>query len=272
MEYYIGWDVGGWGCAKNSVSKDAFVLLDDKGSSVKAWRGSISKKIADKSAPIEYLKSVFKTIEPELCSKKPKLFIAIDAILGLPTAFTQLWQENRQMDSDEINGVSNRYLYRETERIVSHNMREEDKNLPPGELKRNQPLSLLRDSLGSQATKALHFIHSLGLEKSECGLFWQGNFDDKEVIVLETYPSAVRIEKNKEFETINADIVDAIKCAKVAQLFAANRTKNFYSANIARELAKVEGWIWQPNYIIDLGVEPDQLLPKFFKPIKSTSK
>lgn len=260
MEYYIGWDVGGWGCAKNSVSKDAIVLLDSKGSLIKAWRGSLSKKIANKAAPIEYLKSVFKIIDPELCSKNPKLYIAIDAILGLPIAFTQLWQENRQMDSDEINGVLNPYLYRETERTVSDIIREEDEHLSKAS-KRNQPLSLLRDNLGSQATKALHFIHSLGLKKSKCGLFWQYNIDGLELFVLETYPSTVRTNNANELETVNADVVDALKCAKVAQLFAADRTNNFYSANITPELAKIEGWIWQPNHIINLGVEPNELLP-----------
>jgi hypothetical protein len=267
MEYYIGWDVGGWGCANNSVSKDALIMLDSNGALVDAWRGSLSKILINNASPPENLKSILSFLNQERKGEKLKLYFAIDAVLGLPLAFTPLWQQNSSLDSLEIAGVSNPYLFRETERIVTTHMNSEDKGISQ-KLRRNQPLSLLRDSLGSQATKALHFIHSLGLKKSECGLFWQGFIDGLEVIVLETYPSTVRTNNAEEFETVNDDIVDALKCAKVAQLFASNKIKNFYSANIPPELAKIEGWIWQPKEIINLGVKPNELHAGFFKPKK----
>ena len=40
-QFYLGWDVGGWNCDKNALSRDALVLLNAKGE----WVGCLPLRI-----------------------------------------------------------------------------------------------------------------------------------------------------------------------------------------------------------------------------------
>lgn len=69
-EYFIGWDVGGWTCDKNRISRDAIVILDAKLNVVgQPWRGNLRKHINAYSTTSDWVMAIL-----SLCTspKKPE--------------------------------------------------------------------------------------------------------------------------------------------------------------------------------------------------------
>jgi hypothetical protein len=91
-QYYIGWDVGGWHCPKNSSTKsqDAIFILDANLEPVGAARaGNITDVILQSESTGDFIGGLF-----EYCSaarrNESMVTLAIDAPLGFPEDFLNL--------------------------------------------------------------------------------------------------------------------------------------------------------------------------------------
>ena len=61
---YVGWDVGGWNCDKNSTSRDALVMLDSQGEILGfPWRGNLAHLINESDNQQAFLSGVFDLCE-----------------------------------------------------------------------------------------------------------------------------------------------------------------------------------------------------------------
>ena len=117
------------------------------------------------------------------------------------------------------------------------------------------PLSPVKDMIGSQSTKALHFLQRAQLVRREPGV-WSGG----RLTAIETYPApavrrrGVRERVESVHEQVDAhasrwgpaarhDARDAATCAVVAWLFATQRD---VLAAPPLEADPAEGWIWLP--------------------------
>ena len=174
MEYFAGWDVGGWNCENNPASRDALAVLamvDGTLSLIgKVFRGNIRKQINRHDTLAAILNECCGT---SIDSSDP-VTIAIDTPLGLPKALTDLVQLRTFQKEMPESYSANPYLYRQTELWLF------GKNF--------SPLSAIKDMIGSQATKGMHLLAKLGLETSDaqCGVWAAGN-----ITALETYPTPV---------------------------------------------------------------------------------
>ena len=286
--YYVGWDVGAWECPNTKFaarSQDCITILDEDGKLLFAWMGNIycppknnngDTKLKDETkTPFKLTPLINSLIGDEnniihksnyfsKIDEKDILFIAIDAILGLPNLATSLFNLNEnEKNTDNVEDITKKYLFRLTER-----------NLP----KHKSPLSVLKDMLGSQATKALFTLRYWNFKWNAQEFVWKmGNH-----IALETYPSAaydnvIHMNDKMEIEwnnVINAndeppkiqlnpakdiksrwlDLNDSIICAKVAQKYkiylaplgAIDDPLRAPSDN-EKAIAGQEGWIWLPE-------------------------
>jgi hypothetical protein len=230
--FYIGWDVGGWNCDRNSASRDAIVILDDRMAIVGTpWRGNLRECIAASTETQDWLKALFAKCEAQYPETPPNVTLAIDAPLGFSDEFVNLITRKGCVEADEESG-RNRYLFRLTERqLFEHGLR---------------PLSAIKDMIGSQATKGMHVLAKFASKTESCGVWTDGDC----LRVIETYPAACRDAK-----LVNAclggskslghdDKDDARICAVIAHLFATQR------AALEQPPADVplgEGWIWIPK-------------------------
>jgi predicted nuclease with RNAse H fold len=167
--------------------------------------------------------------------------IAIDSPLAWPKAMVSL------LGGDAVPDVpsefeKNPYLFRAQERALF--------------FKRRGPLSPVKDMIGSQSTKAIHFLIRSGVEERTPGI-WSSD----SVTAIEAYPSPSKKVKDVSASaerllerylkanmsrgtTWKNDSRDAIVCALVAllhredpeQLIAPDRTAE-----------PAEGWIWLPK-------------------------
>lgn|GEM_PF-315279 len=169
---FIGWDVGGWNCERNSRSKDALVILDSKLNIVgQPFRGNLRKVINQAGKSEELIGLVFDLCEAGSPPTNAAITLAIDTPLGFPSALVNLITGTGH--SGHIGASeSNPYLYRYTERFLF------DYGL--------KPLSAIKDMIGSQATKGIHFLSKFALEMQSVGV-WS---DSKRLTVVEAYPSA----------------------------------------------------------------------------------
>lgn len=225
-EYYIGWDVGGWNCCKNSKSKDAVVILDSSGFiTEKQWRGNLKETINTSEQAIDLIKALL-----NLCNLKEDegnviVTMAIDAPLGFPNAFRELLERNIIQQNIEQHS-ENSYLFRQTEKSLFN--------------KGFSPLSAIKDMIGSQTTKAMHLVAKFAPVIQGCGI-WTNK--SKQLTIIETYPSACRNiqSTNKLLFDEMQDIKDALVCAEIAYLFLNDKKKlNAPDKNIPEK----EGWIW----------------------------
>ncbi len=66
MAWFIGWDVGGWSCSRNPVSRDAIVILDACHEIAGTpWRGNLRKSINDCLTSAEWIAALF-----DLCGSR----------------------------------------------------------------------------------------------------------------------------------------------------------------------------------------------------------
>ena len=230
--FYIGWDVGGWNCEKNSKSRDAIVILDDKLAVLgKPWRGNLRECITSSKTTQEWLNALFEKCGAQYPETPLSVTMAIDTPLGFSNEFVNLITRKGLVEADQESG-RNRYLFRLTERHLF------DKGL--------RPLSAIKDMIGSQATKGMHVLAKFATTMESCGVWTDGDA----FRAIETYPTACRNTKSvKRYlpsrkSLGHDDINDARICAVIAYLFATKRDL------LEKPAAKVfipEGWIWIPK-------------------------
>jgi hypothetical protein len=230
--FCIGWDVGGWNCDKNGLSRDAIVILDGAlGMVGQPWRGNLRESIATAATTGEWLAALFAKCGAEAPAGPLTATMAIDTPLGFSDAFVALITRQGCVEPDPISG-RNRYLFRQTERHLF------DRGLAP--------LSAIKDMIGSQATKGMHVLAKYAPLIESCGVWTDG----QSLRVIETYPTACR--NTAAVQTLltgreplgHDDKDDARICAIVAHLFATARpTLEEPGADVPPN----EGWIWVPQ-------------------------
>jgi hypothetical protein len=120
-----------------------------------------------------------------------------------------------------------------------------------------QPLSTVRDMIGSQSTKGIHFLNRLGSSAHS-----QGTWSTGAITAIETYPAAALADPEVARLTnglvreltkgANAckgapwwsDVRDALACSVVAMLHRLDQGK-LEPPGVQGD--KAEGWIWLPK-------------------------
>lgn len=230
--FSIGWDVGGWNCDKNGLSRDAIVILDSAlGLVGRPWRGNLRECIATATTTGDWLAALFAKCGAEAPGGPLTATMAIDTPLGFSDAFVALITRQGCVEADPTSG-RNRYLFRQTERHLF------DQGLAP--------LSAVKDMIGSQATKGMHALAKFAPQIESCGVWTDGHC----FRAIETYPTACRNTPVVK-SLLNGcpplghdDKDDARVCAVVAHLFATRRDLfEEPPASVSRD----EGWIWYPR-------------------------
>lgn len=230
--FFIGWDVGGWNCDQNPESRDAIVILDDTMSIFgKPWRGNLRESITASEKSSDWLRALFTKCEEQYPDAPSNVTMAIDTPLGFPNEFVKLITRKSFVEPDTISG-RNRYLFRHTERQLF------ERGL--------NPLSPIKDMIGSQATKGMHVLAKFASKTECCGVWTDGD----SLRVIETYPAAACDTKPvKDFladrPTLgHKDKDDARICALIAYLFAEERDR---LTAPTEDVPVGEGWIWIPK-------------------------
>ena len=219
----LGWDVGAWHCDSGS-SRDALVLLElgNDGPQLRGrpWRGNL-RAVLSSASGVELVQTLVRLCDPTIMDWSD-LVVAIDTPLGWPRAMQQL-VANQEFASKILTDSANPYTRRETELELCR--------------RGFQPLSTVRDMIGSQSTKGLHFLAKAGFEKKP-SQHWQIFEDGLHIRAIEAYP-AVAI-RSAQLSCILAllgqpeswpgcsvakpnarlDIRDAAICALLAHLWA----------------------------------------------------
>lgn len=234
--YFIGWDVGGWNCDKNSRSRDAIVILDGRRQIVgTSWRGNLRVTINDATNTGDWLHRLFGLCEAEAPSSAYVATVGIDTPLGFSRAFLDLIGTLKPAVS--IGGSeTNPYLFRETERFLFR--------------QGIKPLSAIKDMIGSQATKGIHVLAKFAQEPSGCGVWTDGEV----LVAIEAYPSPckgsamVKSLRDGYPPLKHDDEEDALTCALVAYLFSRQREQLLAPPH---DVPAGEGWIWVPKDVLD---------------------
>ncbi len=232
QDFYIGWDVGGWNCDKNSRSRDAVVILDTSLAIIgQPWRGNLRNSINAVQTSEEWIQALFELCAADTIHAWSHIYLAIDTPLGFSEEFIGLITELR-CAAALGNSSSNPYLYRGTERLLF------EQGLAP--------LSPIKDMIGSQATKGMHVLARFAREMVSCGVWTDG----RALTVLEAYPSGCQhsatITKLRDrYDALDhEDKEDALTCALVAYLYAVKRE---LLAVPTSDIPVSEGWIWVPK-------------------------
>ncbi len=229
--WYVGWDVGGWNCDKNSKSRDAIVILDaNRTVAGKPWRGNLRATINSAANTEAFAAALFALCEVQTKASAVPVALAIDTPLGFSAEFTRLVS-----GLQAVGGVgrsdTNPYLFRQTERrLFEYGLK---------------PLSAIKDMIGSQATKGMHVLARFAPTAIRCGVWREGG-----LTAIEAYPSAcktsptVRALQEPFGKLANGDQDDALTCALIAYLFV-NQPEALLAPEPAVPMS--EGWIWVPK-------------------------
>jgi hypothetical protein len=223
--YRVGWDVGGWHCDRNRESRDALAILEIERSVPRVvgrpWRGNLRDLLMSKTGP-ELMMSMLALCGLSNAGGESEVTVAIDTPLGWPRAMLDLVL-GRATSFVSADDRVNPYTRRRTEiALIERGIA--------------TPLSAVRDMIGSQSTKGIHFLRGAGLVERATGV-WSGSNNDMKIVAIETYPAAAvatgGIERlfeavyppaDKDAATRSAaafdDLDDALRCAIVAHLFA----------------------------------------------------
>jgi len=230
--YCIGWDVGGWNCDKNGLSRDALVILNGSNAVVgKPWRGNLRETLNRASSSRDWISSLFRLCGASEPQEGLPVTLAIDTPLGFSEPFLRLASGLQSAGPIEVSST-NPYLFRQTE---LHLFR-----------RGLSPLSAIKDMIGSQATKGMHALAKFAPHCVGTGVWTDG----ASLTAIEAYPSAC-----KASPTIQAlgqslpsfdhdDKNDALTCALVAHLFA---TQISALEAPGPDVPEREGWIWVPR-------------------------
>ncbi|AZZ95498.1 DUF429 domain-containing protein [Hahella sp. KA22] len=253
---YIGWDVGGWNCDSNSKSRDALAVLDNQRNLLgKPWRGNLRTVINQAATTAEWIQALLDCCEVKWAL--PAVTLAIDTPLGFSLALQQLITGGAPVDRlDE--SAANPYLFRFTERFLfQHGL---------------TPLSVVKDMIGSQATKGMHALAKFASRRKSVGV-WEG---DGQLQAIEAYPSSCKhsdlmatllepfcSERRSDKQPIrdhwrdaafianidHDDKRDALICALIAWLFV-NQPEQLQQPEPGTPLS--EGWIFVPRDGLDV--------------------
>lgn len=237
MRVCVGWDVGGWHCDRNKASRDALVAtaaLDGKVSLLgQPWRGNLRGLLMEETGDA-LVAGLLKlcTVAAEGISE---VVVAIDTPLGWPSAMMKLASGGAASFVSPTDG-ENPYTRRATELDL---------------IRRGfAPLSAVRDMLGSQSTKGIHFLRAANLSEVSTGV-WRGECGGRAVTAIETYP-AVALQSPRlaamqanvlPAAPVHDDIRDALACSLVANLFGGSPAE---IEPIPEDVPNGEGWIILP--------------------------
>lgn len=253
---FIGWDVGGWNCDKNSNSRDALVMLDQQRQCLgKPWRGNLRETINTARSTEDWIRSLLSLCAVELDDGViPKVTLAIDTPLGFSQAFQNLINGEGAV-SEVRDSASNPYLFRATEHYLFQ--------------QGLKPLSPIKDMIGSQATKGIHTLAQFAAHNQTTGV-WKDRSDESGwLTAIEAYPSPCKqsaLIKKLLTEYLNPEVVptttealwdiknylesinhedkrDALICALVGWL---HRNQPESVAQPTADIPKEEGWIFLP--------------------------
>jgi len=240
-DLFIGWDVGAWNCDRNRKSRDAICALEvgEAGPVIvgKVWRGNLRDLlVAHRGRPlVDALLHRLGVIVEE----SRHLTIAIDTPLGWPTRMLDLVTSGGVVDVP-VQADENPYLFRAQDLALFK--------------QGHRPLSMVRDMIGSQSTKGIHFLQRAGFIPAGAGV-WRR----ESTVAIETYPAAaardpelasltsgllegvVAAERSRRGDAWQGDVRDAITCGLVAWLHR-RRPERLVAPGEAAVVA--EGWIW----------------------------
>lgn len=233
----IGWDVGGWNCDRNSLSRDALVVMDGQLAVLgEPWRGNLRAHINSAPDTDSFVASLL-----ALCGLDAPLdctvVFGIDTPLGFSSEFIDLLLEGRAVASIG-NSAENPYLFRRTERFLF------GQGL--------SPLSAVKDMIGSQASKGMHVLAKFIPQVQSCGV-WS---DCNRVSAIEVYPSSAKRSSSLEelrsccldrssidLSQWHDDERDALTCALITWMY------HFHPEQVAHPSLDIpirEGWIFVP--------------------------
>lgn len=241
---FLGWDVGAWNCDRNRESRDALCVLEERnGSPVvagKPWRGNVRDLLVSHEG--NALVDALLQLVAVDARGGHLVSIAIDTPLAWPRRTVDLLSAGTVVNVPS-EADRNPYLFREQELALFTN--------------KYRPLSVVRDMIGSQSTKGIHFLQKAQLTRVGTGV-WR----NQTVVAIETYPAcAIRdigvrrltselmsdlLEQENQQRSVawQNDVRDAITCALVAWLHRRwpGRLKPPGNGADAEE-----GWIWLPS-------------------------
>lgn len=249
-ELFLGWDVGAWNCDRNAKSRDALCALTVAQDGIpellgRAWRGNLRDALVSSAGSALVQALVQRTGADPLAFDQ--VTIAIDTPLAWPMRMIDLVTRGATAHVPE-KADHNPYLFREQELAL---------------FAIGRPLSVVRDMIGSQSTKGIHFLLSARLEPKELGIWLDA---DRSTRALETYPALalrdVALDEHAKRLGIEADhregvehttawksdVRDAIACALVAWLY-----RTAPEQLVSPDSEADEGWIWLPRSIGEQG-------------------
>jgi hypothetical protein len=239
VKLYVGWDVGGWHCDKNKASRDALVVTAVVDGAIalvgRPWRGNLRPLLVEKTG-YSLVAGMLKlcAAEAECVSN---VVVAIDTPLGWPSAMMKLALGGAASFVSPADG-ENPYTRRATELAL---------------IRRGfAPLSTVRDMLGSQSTKGIHFLRAAGLIEAGPAVWRQGYEGGRFVTAIETYPAvALRAPRLAALQAtvapasaLHDDIRDALACSLVAHLYEDSPA---LIEAIPADVPAGEGWIVLPR-------------------------
>ncbi len=242
-DLFLGWDVGAWNCDRNRESRDALCALEmGKSGPVlvgKPWRGNVRDLLVAHNGST-LVDALLLRLDVAADTRR-HLTVAIDTPLGWPRRMIELVTSGAVVDVPP-EADKNPYLFRTQDLTLF--------------AKGHRPLSMVRDMIGSQSTKGIHFLQRARLIPVASGV-WGREF----TVAIETYPAAavrdvevarlttelfgelIGRESQQRSDAWQADIRDAITCALVALLHRC-RPERLEAPGEAADAT--EGWIWLP--------------------------
>lgn len=243
MKLFAGWDVGGWHCDRNRESRDALVVLtvgadDQPVLTGKAWRGSLRATLMRHSG-LDLVRAMLRHCDVSLDGAEG-VVIAIDAPLGWPQAMLELANGGGLTEVSDRD-FENPYTRRQTELdLIRQGF---------------APLSNVRDMIGSQSTKAMHFLRAAGLAPQPLARWSAGS-----VTAMETYPAVALTNARCAhlhgllmhdllvWQSITQpalpDVRDALACAVVAHMAS---EQPHAVIQPPADYPSLEGWIILPK-------------------------
>lgn len=230
--FYVGWDVGGWNCDRNSKSRDALVILDaGLGIVGKPWRGNLRTAINEAATAGDWIAALFSLCAADWPDDSAQVILAIDTPLGFSEAFVRL-VTGMECAGPVGSSETNSYLFRQTEHFLFQ--------------RGLKPLSAIKDMIGSQATKGMHVLAKFAPSVTHCGVWTDGTA----LTAIEAYPSVckssatIRRLRSRYTPLRHDDEEDALTCALIGYLYAEQREA---LASPPDSVPASEGWIWVPR-------------------------
>lgn len=242
-DLFLGWDVGAWNCDRNRESRDAVCALEVGASGPRVvgqpWRGNFRDLLVahEGSALIDAL---LRRLDVAT-DRTRHLTVAIDTPLGWPRRMIELVTTGAVVEVPP-EADKNPYLFRAQDLALF--------------TKGHRPLSMVRDMIGSQSTKGIHFLQRARLLPAGTGVWGRDS-----TVAIETYPAAavrdvevarltsqlladlIGRENKQRSDAWQADIRDAISCALVALLHR-SQPERLEAPDEGADAT--EGWIWLP--------------------------